>query len=157
MPSTHKLREKVRPVPMTELLNQLLANTVDFRLSAKQAHWNVRGENFIALHELFDKVSAAVDEYADLLAERVVQLGGTAQGGLQTVSCQSSLSVYPADIHTGTEHVMALDAALRVLAETMRQAIGRSADARDMVTADILTEITRGLDKLQWFISAHVK
>jgi starvation-inducible DNA-binding protein len=141
---------------MIGLLNQLLANAIDFRLSAKQAHWNVRGSNFIALHELFDKVSEEVDEYADLLAERAVQLGGTAQGDLQTVSCQSSLSIYPEDIHAGPEHIRALGANIGLLAADMREAINAATDAHDMVTADILTEITRGLDKLHWMIRSHL-
>ena len=156
MSSTQKLKQKIQPASMTDMLNQVLANAIDFRLSAKQAHWNVKGENFIALHELFDKISLAADEYADMLAERVMQLGGTAQGGLQTVSCQSSLSVYPADIRNGKEHALALSAAISTLADTARQAIDSAAEAHDAVTADILTEITRGLDKLRWLIQSHI-
>jgi starvation-inducible DNA-binding protein len=156
MSSTHNLQERAQTLPITDLLNQLLADTIDFRLSAKQAHWNVRGENFIALHELFDKVSRVADEYADMLAERVAQLDGTALGDLQTVSCRSNLTVYPTDIHTGREHIEALGFFLGLLADACRQAINDAIVAHDMVTADLLTEITRGLDKLHWYIKSHI-
>lgn len=156
MLSTHKLKEKVHPTPMVSLLNQLLANTIDLRLSLKQAHWNIKGEGFIALHDLFDKVSAGVDEYADMLAERAVQLGGVAQGELQTVSCQSSLSIYPADINESDEYIKALSAAMGVLSLSTGQAINRAVESGDMVTADVLTQITRGLDKYHWLVRSHV-
>jgi starvation-inducible DNA-binding protein len=155
MPFAHKLKEASQPETIIALLNQLLANTIDFKLSAKQAHWNVRGTNFIALHELFDKVSSTVDEYADTLAERVAQLNGTAQGTLQTVSEQSVLPGYPLDIHEAQDHVRALSTTIGMLADTHRQAINTSTNAGDKVTADILTETARGLDKLHWFIRSH--
>lgn len=156
MPVAHKLKEIIQPTTTIALLNQLLANTIDFKLSAKQAHWNVRGENFIALHELFDKVSAAADEYADLLAERAVQLGGTAHGSLQTVSEQSVLPGYPADIHQAFDHVRVLSNHIGMLADAHRQSINTANEAGDIVTADMLTEVTRGLDKLHWFVRSHL-
>jgi starvation-inducible DNA-binding protein len=156
MSFAHKIKEKTQPDTLTDLLNQLLANMIDFKLSAKQAHWNVKGENFISLHELFDKVSGEADGYADLLAERVVQLGGTAQGTLETVSEQSVLSPYPVDIHDGQEHVRALSGEISVLADAHRQAINTATDAGDMVTADLCTEVARGLDKLHWFVRSHL-
>jgi len=156
MPFVRKLKEKTQSDVMIALLNKLLANAIDFKLSAKQAHWNVKGENFAALHELFDKTSSEADEYADMLAERAVQLGGTAQGTLQVVSGQSALSGYPVDIHDGQDHVKALTGGISMLADAHRQAINAAMDAGDMVTADLFTEITRGLDKLHWFIRSHI-
>ncbi|MBI3440213.1 MAG: DNA starvation/stationary phase protection protein Dps [Proteobacteria bacterium] len=156
MSFAHKIKKQTQPNTLIAVLNHLLASTIDFKLSAKQAHWNVTGENFIALHELFDEVSSKVDGYADMLAERSVQLGGTAQGTLQTVSSQSSLGDYPVDIHDGREHVMALSGEISVLADASRQGINAASDVGDMVTADLLTEITRGLDKLHWFIRSHL-
>ncbi len=152
----YKVKEKMQTDTLIVLVNQLLASAIDCKLSAKQAHWNVRGENFIALHELFDKASREIDEYADLLAERVAQLGGGAQGTLSAVAGQTSLSPYPAGIQSGRDHAKALSDAIGALANSNRQAIETVTGAGDMVTADILTEITRGLDKLHWFVSAHV-
>jgi len=140
---------------MIDMLNHLLTNTIDFKLSVKQAHWNVKGENFIALHELFDKVSKQVDEYADMLAERAVQLGGTAQGTLESIADQSVLPAYPVYIHESSEHVRELSASISMLADAHRQAINTAGGNGDMVTADLCTEIARGLDKLYWFIRSH--
>ena len=155
MSLVRKTKEDIRPNAIPALLNELLANTIAFRLAAKQAHWNVKGESFIALHERFDKTSTAVDGYADMLAERVAQLDGTAEGTLEAVSRQSSLPAYPINISGGKDHILALSAAISELAETHRRAIDAAADAGDAVTADLVTEVTRGLDKLHWFIHSH--
>ena len=157
MPIVHRLKDTNQAAMTIALLNQLLANTIDFKLSAKQAHWNVRGENFISLHKLFDEVSSTAEGYADMLAERAVQLGGTAQGSLQIVAEQSSLPGYPVDIHEVYDHVRTLSSYIGLLADAHRQAINTALDADDMVTADILTEITRGLDKLHWFVRSHLR
>lgn len=156
MALAQKIKEAKLQDSLIAPLNQLLVNTLDFKLSAKQAHWNVKGANFIALHELFDKLSTEVDGYADMLAERVVQLGGSAQGTLQTVFSQTSLAAYPLDIHDGADHIRALTGSIAILADAHRQAINAATAAGDMVTADILTEITRGLDKQHWFIRSHM-
>jgi starvation-inducible DNA-binding protein len=76
---SHTLPEAIR-VEVISLLNQRLAACIDLQLQCKQAHWNVKGPTFIALHELFDKIDEDVENYSDLLAERVVQLGGTPAG-----------------------------------------------------------------------------
>ena len=155
MSTAHKLKTKTQPDTLIALLNQSLANTIDVRLAAKQAHWNVKGEAFIALHELFDTVSTEVDRYADLLAERAVQLGGMAQGTLQEAAERSRLSPYPANIQDSRKHTAALAGMIGALAENLRQAIDTAAGQGDAVTADLLTEITRGLDKMRWFVESH--
>jgi len=88
--TSNDLPEHVRG-QVVDLLNQRLADAIDLAAQAKQAHWNVKGPQFIALHKLFDEIHDAVDEYVDLLAERVVQLGGIAEGTLQTVADRSEL------------------------------------------------------------------
>src|SRR6185436_11305344 len=105
------IREDTRRT-MIELLNQQLANALDLRLQAKQAHWNVKGPHFIGLHELFDKVAEELEEFTDSIAERAVELGGTALGTVQVVSKHSRLSAYPLDLSSGQEHVGALSSAL---------------------------------------------
>lgn len=151
-----QLKEKAGPDDVVGLLNELLANAISFRLSAKQAHWNVRGLNFISLHELFDKVSTEVDGYIDMIAERVVQLGGTAQGTAQAVFSQSSLPDYPVSIHESRDHLRELTTMICVLADAYRHAINVADEAEDKVTADLFTEATRGLDKLHWLIRSHI-
>jgi len=155
MAALPKIKAKSRSAALTALLNQSLASAIDLKLQAKQAHWNVKGENFIALHELFDKASAEIDEYADMLAERTVQLGGIAQGTLQAVGKSSGLSPYPANIQDSQQHIKALGGGIGALAESLRQAIDTADAEGDAVTADLFTEITRGLDKLRWFVESH--
>jgi len=157
MSSAPKFKTKVQPGVLIALLNQSLADAIDLKLQAKQAHWNVKGENFIALHELFDKAATEIDDYADMLAERAVQLGGMAHGTLQEVARHSKLAAYPAAIQEGGQHVKALSAAVGMLVDSLRQAIDLSAEEGDAVTADLFTEITRGLDKWRWFIESHRK
>src|SRR5712691_12177910 len=99
-PTQNDLREKTRRAAI-ELLNQQLADGLDLGLQAKQAHWNVKGPNFIALHELFDAVVDELFEHADDLAERAVELGGTAFGTARTAAKTSRLPEYPLDIDSG--------------------------------------------------------
>ena len=67
---------KTARTELSALMNQRLADAVDLQMQVKQAHWNVKGPHFIGLHELFDKIAEEVEDYVDLIAERIVQLGG---------------------------------------------------------------------------------
>src|SRR6476620_2291418 len=99
-------------VKVVELLNARLADCTDLQTQCKQAHWNVKGPSFIALHELFDKVNEDVEEYVDEIAERAVQLGGIAEGTARHVAKASHLPEYPANLADGKAHVAALSSAL---------------------------------------------
>src|SRR6266852_1268402 len=136
------------------LLNRNLALAINLERQAKQAHWNVKGPNFIALHELFDKVAEATEEFVDLLAERVTALGGTAEGRIQAVTGQSALPPYPGDIVSGREHVDALSTALAAFGRAVREAIDEAAQSGDTDTADVFTEISRETDKQLWLVEA---
>lgn len=140
-----------------ELLNARLADCIDLQTQTKQAHWNVKGPNFIALHELFDKVNAAVEEYVDTIAERAVQLGGVAEGTARTVAMRSMLAEYPPNPVTGSDHVRALSCALALFGKAARNAIGEADELDDLNTADLFTEVSRGIDKWLWFVEAHLQ
>ena len=139
------------------LLNQRLADAIDLDTQTKHAHWNVKGPHFIALHLLFDEVYHAIEQYIDLLAERVVQLGGVAGGTARIVAAQSTLAEYPPDMVGGTEHVNALASALAQFGAHMRETITDVIALRDQDSADICTEISRGVDKHLWLVEAHVQ
>jgi starvation-inducible DNA-binding protein len=113
-----KTRKKV-----VELLNARLVDAIDLSMQAKQAHWNVKGPNFIALHELFDKVAEHAEGHVDALAERITALGGTAVGTVRAVAARSTLKAYPEDIFTGPQHLAALADALAAAAKASRQAV----------------------------------
>jgi starvation-inducible DNA-binding protein len=139
------------------LCNARLADAVDLQTQVKQAHWNVKGPGFIALHELFDKINEDVEEYVDLTAERLVQLGGTAEGTARMVVKASKLPEYPAGIAAGHEHVDALSTVLAAYGKLARAAIDEADKLADKDTADIFTEISRGADKWLWFLEAHLQ
>ncbi len=142
---------------LSEMLNGHLAMCLDVMLQTKQAHWNVKGANFIALHELFDKINEDFEEYTDLLAERIVQLGGVAEGTATTVAKRSPLKAYPLLLAQGIEHVDYLSNGVAAFGKAVRDAIKTSGEEfGDADTADIYTEISRGADKWLWMLEAHL-
>lgn len=152
--TSNDLPEEVRREMIT-LLNQQLADGIDLAYQAKQAHWNVKGPSFIALHELFDEVVEEIENHVDNLAERTVQLGDTANGTVRVAASGSRLGEYPLQISSGAEHVAALSNALAGFGKNARAAIDAAAGKGDADTADLFTEISRGVDKLLWKVEAH--
>jgi len=148
------LSEAIR-VNAIELLNARLADAIDLQTQTKQAHWNVKGPNFIALHELFDKINEEVEDYVDDIAERAVQVGGVAEGTARMAVKRSSLAEYPAGAVDGRSHVEALSSALAAFGKSARKAIDLANEFGDLDTADLFTEISRGIDKWLWFVEAH--
>jgi starvation-inducible DNA-binding protein len=142
-------------VELIALMNQRLADAIDLQLQMKQAHWNVKGPHFIGLHELFDQIDEAVEEYVDLIAERVVQLGGIAEGTIRLAAERSRLAEYPLEIADGSAHVEAVSRALSTFGESARRTIDESDELGDAGTSDMFTEISRGIDKWLWFVEAH--
>jgi starvation-inducible DNA-binding protein len=142
---------------VVEMLNEHLADAIDLHLQAKQAHWNIKGPNFVGLHELFDRIAAQADEYSDLIAERAVALGGLARGTLQAVSGQSQLREYPLEVGNWRAHVQAMQDALATFGRGARKAIDDATALNDVDTTDLFTEISRGVDKSLWMVEAHVQ
>jgi starvation-inducible DNA-binding protein len=138
------------------ILNARLADAIDLQLQAKQAHWNVKGPQFIALHELFDQVAGGATASVDLIAERAVQLGAVAKGTVQIVAQCSSLKAYPVEISEGYAHVMALAHALADVAAKVRAAIDECGEIGDQTSADVFTEVSRSVDKHLWLVEAHL-
>ena len=141
---------------LVEILNARLADAIDLALSLKQAHWNVKGPHFVQLHELFDKLRDETDEYVDDLAERVVQLGGTANGTTQAVAKKTSLPEYPLGLTEGFAHVAQLVTSFARFGAEVRRNIDQAAELRDADSADLFTEVSRGVDKWLWFLEAHL-
>ena len=152
----NSLSEAVRTKSIS-LLGKNLALAIDLSLQTKQAHWNVKGPNFIALHELFDKVTDEAREFVDLIAERITTLGGTAEGTLQAVGPRTTLPAYSLTINSGPQHLEALSSALAAFGASVRQAIDESAGFGDADTADLFTEVSRETDKQLWFLEAHLQ
>ncbi len=154
----HKTRNDLNSNTKTTvaaLLNARLADAIDLALMTKQAHWNLRGRQFISVHEMLDGFRTEIDGHVDILAERIVQLGGVALGTTQAVLEGSKLKAYPADLISVDDHVAALAERYGDLANAIRAAIDTSAEAGDADSADIFTAFSRSLDKALWFLEAH--
>lgn len=139
------------------LLNARLADLTDLKLAVKHAHWNVKGPNFIALHEMFDGFAATLDGHADTVAERITALGGTANGTLAATVAGTSQPVFPAEVFRGMEMVRALAEAYAAAAKQVRANIDEATETGDADTADLLTGLSRDLDKALWFLEAHLQ
>ena len=142
---------------LARLLNQSLADMIDLFNQTKYAHWNVKGPEFMQLHELFDGVAERVEEGCDLIAERVVTLGGVAEGTTRQSATNSAIGEYDLKAADGLEHVRALATQVAKLAASIRSAIQESAELGDPTTSDLFTEISRSLDKDLWFLEAHLQ
>jgi len=142
---------------MAALLNEGLASTVHLGLQAKQCHWNVKGPLFFQLHELFDKVYDEAAEWADVIAERVVQLGVLADSRLEVLQKNTKLPTHPADLHKDTQVADAFAKSLAALSEMLRHSVGHAEEAGDAATADLFTEVLRGADKMLWFVESHLQ
>lgn len=145
-------REKI-----VSILNARLADAADLKSQAKQAHWNVKGMNFIALHQLFDQVATEVEVHIDDIAERITTLGGTAFGTVRAAAQNSTLAEYPLEITDGAAHVDALSTALADFGKKVRAAIDETDELGDADTADLFTGVSRSIDKLLWFVEAHIQ
>jgi starvation-inducible DNA-binding protein len=139
------------------ILNERLSDAIDLQSQVKQAHWNVKGPHFIALHELFDKISDAMLEQIDEIAERITSLGGTAEGTVAVATRRSKLKNYPLSITSGRDHLLYLSTQLSVYGKSVRGAIEATAELGDADTADLFTQLSREIDKYLWFLEAHLQ
>ncbi len=142
---------------MIALINARLAEAIDLALITKQAHWNLKGPTFIAVHEFLDDVRKDVDKQVDIIAERAAQLDGIALGTIQAVAKATTLPAYPTDIRKVEDHLKALVDHFGKVSKTARDAIDKADDAGDADTADIFTAYSRMLDKNLWFLKSHLE
>lgn len=140
---------------ITALLQERLADSIDLMLQVRQAHWNVRRPVSLALTEWLGKVFTDTSMYVDIIAERIVQLGGLAHGTIRVAAKNSSLPVYPLDLSNGRKHIARLAHAITFYGEAIRKTFARSAQLGDGATADLLAQVLRGADASLWFVETH--
>lgn len=140
-----------------ELLQARLADAIDTTLITKQAHWNLKGPQFIGVHMMLDTFRDQQDEFVDQMAERITQLGGTARGTVQEVGKKTALEPYPVNIYQVSDHIHALIDRYATFANAIRANIDEVDEAGDPDTADLFTEVSRGMDKQLWFLEAHTQ
>ena len=142
---------------LVELLNARLADSLDLYSQLKQAHWNVKGSDFIQLHTLYDGIAERVLEYVDEIAERATALGGLALGTVRMATEVSTLDEYPEDAIAGMDTVAAIADRLGAYGANVRAAIDTAVELEDQDTADLFTEVSRAIDKDLWFVEAHLQ
>ncbi|MCL4249808.1 MAG: DNA starvation/stationary phase protection protein Dps [Anaerolineae bacterium] len=150
------LPQRVRTT-IVALLNQQLADVFDLYSQTKQAHWNVKGMQFMQLHELFDSLAGTVLGYVDMIAERATALGGYAQGTARMAAQHSTLEEFPAEIVEGKQVVEVLAERYAQFAASTRAAIETALEHEDQDTADLMIEVSRDIDKALWFLEAHLQ
>lgn len=139
-----------------QTLQACLCDTVDLYNATRQAHWNVKGPHFGELHKLFEQFYTVLAEAGDELAERAVQLGGTANGTTQTIAAGTRLPPYPTNLYAGLDHVAALADRYALVGKSLREGIDATDEAGDADTADLLTGMSREADKMLWMLEAHL-
>jgi starvation-inducible DNA-binding protein len=142
---------------LVDILNDRLADSFDLYSQLKQAHWNVKGSDFIQLHALYDDIAESVLGFVDEIAERATALGGLALGTARMAASASSLDEYPLDAIEGEETVVVVADRLAAFGAAVRSAIDTSAELEDQDTADLFTEVSRAIDKHLWFVEAHIQ
>lgn len=156
MQKTHNTLSQSIREQAAQALNKHLAAAIDLHGQLKQAHWNVRGPHFIAIHELFDKAATEADAFTDQFAERAAALGAIAEGTVQVAAANSFLVPYPLQIADENQHIFAVAATLAAFGQSAREAIDKTAAIGDADTADLFTEVSRKVDQLLWLVESHV-
>lgn len=154
-PTRNSLPEKRREAVIGILLTQL-ANLIDLHLQTRDAHWNVRGAHFISLHKLFEELGDSVEDEIDPLAERITALGGRAVSGLKEVAGLTELEAFPAKQKGDLHFAKAMADRFAAAGSSARSAIDRAESLGDADSADLLTGISRMLDKSLWLLEAHL-
>lgn len=139
------------------LLNQMLADLTDMTLRTKHAHWNVTGPHFIGLHTHFDALYAVLSRHVDAVAERAAALGGFVPGRLSDAAKATRLPEFPDTAREGMVVVKALAEALAQVSNAAREGIETAEDDKDLVTADLLTNVSGELDKQLYFLESHLR
>jgi len=138
-------------------LNSCLADAISLSRAIKQAHWNCKGINFIAVHELFDAVNDRLEDQIDTMAERIQVLDGVAIGTVEDVAKNTSLKPYPTDLTKTQDHIRAICERMREYGEKVRKAVDSTDEAGDVGTSDLLTGASREADKDLWFLESHLE
>ncbi|MBY0334431.1 MAG: DNA starvation/stationary phase protection protein Dps [Acetobacteraceae bacterium] len=155
MPTNNDLADNAKQVSIG-VLQACLVDAVDLYNGTRQAHWNVKGPHFGSLHALFETFYTELAADADEIAERIVQLGGIANGTTQVLAAGTRLPAYPTALQGGMDHVRALTERYAQVAKSLRLSIEETDEAGDADTADLLTGLSRAMDKKLWMLEAHL-
>ncbi|HMO01520.1 MAG TPA: DNA starvation/stationary phase protection protein Dps [Oligoflexia bacterium] len=141
---------------IAKILNQTLADLSDLFTQLKQAHWNLQGANFIALHKFFDELAEEVEKAVDIVAERAVTLGYPAEGTARMAAASSRLPEFKSGFISDKNSIKLLIDRYALIAKNVRAAIEESESYGDLITADLFIDLGAMLDKSLWFLESHI-
>jgi starvation-inducible DNA-binding protein len=140
---------------VAQFLTPVVIDLTALVVNGKQAHWHVRGANFIGVHELLDTIVAHAQEWADLAAERIVALGLPVDARLGTVAAKTTTGELTAGFRQSNETIAEVIAQIDAALASVNTAVAEL-DELDQTSQDVAIEIARGLDKDRWFLFAHI-
>jgi len=138
-----------------QFLSPVVVELQALAVNGKQAHWHVRGANFIGVHELLDTIVDHAQEYADTAAERVVALGLPVDARIQTVAAKTGTAVMPDGFQKSDDTIATIISQIDVALAVVNKAVKELGEI-DASSQDVAIEIARGLDKDRWFLFAHI-
>ena len=138
-----------------QFLTPVVTNLTALAVNGKQAHWHVRGINFIAVHELLDTVVQHAQEFADQAAERIVALGLPVDARLTTIAEKNTLPEMMDGFHNYDVMIRQVVGQIDATLKTVRAAI-EGLDDSDLSSQDVAIAIERGLVEDRWFLAAHL-
>ena len=141
------------------LLNTCLADAQTLYTKLRKYHWNVKGDNFMELHKLFETHYDQMAEAIDDIAERVSQLGGMAIGTSMEFAKHSSLKESPGkNPANNMDMVKELLEDHETIIRSLREGIDKADEEfKDAGTADFLTELLQGHEKMAWTLRRYFK
>ncbi len=140
-----------------ENLNQLLADTITLRDLYKKHHWQVAGPTFYQLHLLFDKHQEEQSELIDLVAERIMMLGGISLAMAHDVAETTLIPRPPKGREEPPVQISRLLHAHQIILEEARTMARQAGDAKDDGTNDLLvSDVIRTNEMQAWFLSSHL-
>ncbi|MQA01063.1 MAG: DNA starvation/stationary phase protection protein Dps [Dehalococcoidia bacterium] len=154
---TTATKSQIDKKTMVDLLNEHVATAGDLASQLKQAHWAIVGENFIALHELFDRQVDLVRGYVDEYAERVRALGGETHGTVRAAARNSRLEEFEGGRVEQDEVVRRLVDRFERYSGMLSESIHGSDEANDLTSQDIFIGVQREIDRHAWFLRSHLE
>jgi starvation-inducible DNA-binding protein len=137
---------------ITEGLSRLLADTYTLYLTTHNFHWNVTGQMFNTLHEMFMIQYTELWNSVDLIAERIRSLGHKAPGSYAQFSALASIKDAPPEPPKALEMVAILVSGHEAVARTARSIFPSADTAGDEPTADLLTQRLTVHEKTAWML-----
>lgn len=137
-------------------LNGLLSNFQIYYQNLRGLHWNIRGKRFFDLHLKFEELYNDSQIKIDLIAERVLTLGGTPLHTFADYIANSKLNVGK-NISKDVEAIQLILESLSVLLQIERVILAKAADINDEGTNSMMSDFIAEQEKTNWMLKAWME